>query len=81
MTEEEYAVQQYEGASTLFGPWQLDAYIQEYCQMAQALRDGMEIQPGTAPQTIPDEAIKKVERQLTKQKQKERDNKHTGNEA
>jgi ribosomal subunit interface protein len=27
-----------------------------------------------------DEAVKKVERQLTKQKQKERDNKHTGGE-
>jgi putative sigma-54 modulation protein len=27
-----------------------------------------------------DEAVKKVERQLTKQKQKERDNKHTGSE-
>jgi ribosome-associated translation inhibitor RaiA len=28
-----------------------------------------------------DKAVEKVERQLTKQKQKERDNKHTGGEA
>ena len=59
-TPEEYAVQQYEGASTLFGPWQLDAYIQEYCQMAQALREGKEIEPGPSPKTIPDESIKKI---------------------
>jgi len=32
-TPEEYAKQYYEGASTLFGPHTLDAYIQEFCRL------------------------------------------------
>ena len=32
-TPEEYAKQYYEGASTLFGPHTLDAYIQEFCKL------------------------------------------------
>ena len=36
-TKEEYDQQHYEGASTLFGPYTLQAYQQEYGQLAQAL--------------------------------------------
>lgn len=36
-TREEYASQQYEGASTHFGPWTLAAYRQEFERLAQKL--------------------------------------------
>lgn len=32
-TPEEYAMQHYEGASTLFGPHTLEAYVQEFCRL------------------------------------------------
>ena len=38
-TREEYATQQYEGASTHFGPWTLAAYRQEFKRLAQKLVD------------------------------------------
>ncbi|KAF9449265.1 Neutral/alkaline nonlysosomal ceramidase [Macrolepiota fuliginosa MF-IS2] len=38
-TPEEYAVQRYEGASTIFGQWTLDAYIEKYSSMVQFLVD------------------------------------------
>jgi neutral ceramidase len=39
-TREEYSSQQYEGASTLYGPWTLAAVQQESRKLAQSLRDG-----------------------------------------
>ncbi len=39
-TPEEYAVQQYEGGHTLFGPWTLPAFQQEIDRLALALSDG-----------------------------------------
>ncbi|MEK6807073.1 MAG: neutral/alkaline non-lysosomal ceramidase N-terminal domain-containing protein [Pseudomonadota bacterium] len=39
-TREEYSTQQYEGASTLFGPWTLAAVQQETRKLALAMRDG-----------------------------------------
>ena len=39
-TPEEYAVQQYEGGHTLFGPWMLPAYQQELARLAQAIAEG-----------------------------------------
>ncbi len=39
-TPEEYAIQQYEGGHTLFGPWTLPAFQQEVDRLAQALADG-----------------------------------------
>lgn len=36
-TREEYASQQYEGASTHFGPWTAAAYRQEFARLAQVL--------------------------------------------
>lgn len=39
-TREEYATQQYEGASTLYGPWTHAAVSQEALKMARAMRNG-----------------------------------------
>lgn len=36
-TREEYAVQRYEGASTIYGQWTLDAYIERYGALARYL--------------------------------------------
>ena len=36
-TPEEYSVQRYEGASTIYGPYTLPAYIQEFNKLAVAL--------------------------------------------
>jgi neutral ceramidase len=48
-TREEYAVQQYEGAFTVFGPWQLAATIQVLDGLAAALRDGTPAPNGPVP--------------------------------
>ncbi|WCJ44326.1 Neutral ceramidase [Euphorbia peplus] len=39
-TIEEYAQQRYEGASTLYGPHTLSAYIQEFTRLAEAMAKG-----------------------------------------
>jgi neutral ceramidase len=39
-TREEYESQQYEGGSTLFGPWTESAYRQEFVRLARALKAG-----------------------------------------
>ncbi|KAK7301811.1 hypothetical protein RJT34_12687 [Clitoria ternatea] len=48
-TFEEYQVQRYEGASTLFGPHTLSAYIQEFEKLAEALISGEPVEPGPQP--------------------------------
>ncbi|EEF41859.1 neutral ceramidase 1 [Ricinus communis] len=48
-TFEEYEVQRYEGASTLFGPHTLSAYIQEFKKLANALVSGQSVEPGPQP--------------------------------
>jgi neutral ceramidase len=48
-TREEYALQDYEGASTQFGPWQLAAVTQSLDGLATAMRDGLANDPGPAP--------------------------------
>ncbi len=48
-TPEEYAVQQYEGGHTLFGPWTLPAFQQEIGRLAQSIADGSP-SPSSAPQ-------------------------------
>ncbi|XP_050237566.1 neutral ceramidase 1-like isoform X2 [Mercurialis annua] len=48
-TIEEYEVQRYEGASTLFGPHTLSAYIQEFTKLAKALVAGQPVEPGPQP--------------------------------
>lgn len=49
-TPEEYAVQQYEGGHTLFGPWTLPAFQQELARLATALADGASA-PASAEQS------------------------------
>jgi len=48
-TREEYATQQYEGGHTLFGPWTLAAYQQEFTRLARALRDDKPVDAGPEP--------------------------------
>ncbi|KAL0533609.1 hypothetical protein IC582_027648 [Cucumis melo] len=48
-TFEEYKMQRYEGASTLYGPHTLEAYIQEFKKLAQSLIDGRPVVPGPQP--------------------------------
>ncbi|KAG0492080.1 hypothetical protein HPP92_005478 [Vanilla planifolia] len=48
-TFEEYQMQRYEGASTLYGPHTLNAYIQEFRKLASALVTGGNIPPGPQP--------------------------------
>lgn len=46
-TPEEYGAQRYEGGHTMFGRWELPAYVQEATRLARDLRDGK--QSGTNP--------------------------------
>lgn len=48
-TFEEYRVQRYEAASTLYGPHTLSAYIQEFDKLAIALATGKPVPPGPKP--------------------------------
>ncbi|KAF7816049.1 neutral ceramidase 1-like [Senna tora] len=48
-TFEEYEVQRYEGASTLYGPHTLSAYIQEFKKLANALITSQPVEPGPQP--------------------------------
>ncbi|KAL1307247.1 hypothetical protein HN51_049220 [Arachis hypogaea] len=56
-TFEEYEVQRYEGASTLFGPHTLSAYIQEFTKLANALISGQPVEPGPQPPDLLDKQI------------------------
>ncbi|XP_022731128.1 neutral ceramidase 1-like [Durio zibethinus] len=51
-TLEEYQVQRYEGASTLYGPHTLSAYIQEFQKLASALIKGQPVEPGPQPPNL-----------------------------
>jgi neutral ceramidase len=48
-TREEYATQQYEGGHTLFGPWTLAAYQQEFSRLAAAMVAGQPVEAGPTP--------------------------------
>ncbi|KAI1325051.1 Neutral/alkaline nonlysosomal ceramidase [Xylariaceae sp. FL0255] len=48
-TQEEYAIQRYEGASTLFGQWELDAYINLTTSNIQYLAPGSTGAPPAGP--------------------------------
>uniref|UniRef100_A0A5B7A7W2 Neutral ceramidase n=1 Tax=Davidia involucrata TaxID=16924 RepID=A0A5B7A7W2_DAVIN len=56
-TFEEYQMQRYEGASTLFGPHTLSAYVQEFKKLATALISGQSIEPGPQPPDLLDKQI------------------------
>ncbi|KAK4340607.1 hypothetical protein RND71_039108 [Anisodus tanguticus] len=48
-TFEEYQIQRYEGASTLYGPHTLSAYIQQFKMLASAVITGKTLQAGPQP--------------------------------
>lgn len=51
-TPEEYGLQNYEGGSTLFGPWTLGAYQQEFKAIAEHLRDGTAVTGSVTPRDL-----------------------------
>ncbi|KAJ3491469.1 hypothetical protein NLI96_g720 [Meripilus lineatus] len=48
-TREEYAVQRYEGASTIFGPFTLEAYIDKYTSLVSFLDPSNSLTPPSDP--------------------------------
>ncbi|KAK9291021.1 hypothetical protein L1049_009204 [Liquidambar formosana] len=56
-TFEEYQMQRYEGASTLYGPHTLSAYIQEFKKLAAALIGGHSVETGPPPPDLLDKQI------------------------
>jgi len=53
-THEEYVVQRYEGASTIFGPWTLAAYQQAFTLLAKGLATGTPVPAGPTPRNLSD---------------------------
>lgn len=56
-TFEEYQIQRYEGASTLYGPHTLSAYIQEFQKLATALINRKTVETGPQPPDMLDKQI------------------------
>jgi len=56
-TFEEYQVQRYEGASTIYGPNTLEGMIQVLNQLAEAITQGTPVEKGTAPPNLLDKQI------------------------
>ncbi|CAH8469932.1 unnamed protein product [Dicrocoelium dendriticum] len=54
-TPEEYMLQRYEGASTIYGPLTLPAYVQQYEKLASALLQNQSLPPGPRPPNYLDE--------------------------
>ena len=52
-TPEEYDAQRYEGGHTMFGRWQLPAYVQEVTRVATDLRDGRPSETAEPPRLKP----------------------------
>ena len=48
-TYEEYQKQGYEGGGTMFGPYELDAFQQEYSKLCEAIADGDPVNAGPEP--------------------------------
>lgn len=48
-TPEEYQIQRYEGASTIFGPYTLSIYLSQYEKLFKALSQQIELDPGPSP--------------------------------
>ncbi|MCU0597871.1 MAG: neutral/alkaline ceramidase [Desulfobacterales bacterium] len=51
-TREEYAMQHYEGASTHFGPYTLNAFQEQFAHIATAMKNGYPVTPGPTPRDI-----------------------------
>jgi neutral ceramidase len=51
-TYEEYEVQRYEGASTIYGPYTLQAYQQLFTQLATAIVKDTPVPPGPTPRDL-----------------------------
>ncbi|KAH9307351.1 hypothetical protein KI387_035262 [Taxus chinensis] len=56
-TFEEYQIQRYEGASTLYGPHTLSAYIQEFKKLALAMVNEEDVDGGPTPPDLLDKQI------------------------
>eukprot|EP01092_Planopodium_desertum_P014681 TRINITY_DN7499_c0_g1_i1.p1 TRINITY_DN7499_c0_g1~~TRINITY_DN7499_c0_g1_i1.p1 ORF type:complete len:496 (+),score=51.86 TRINITY_DN7499_c0_g1_i1:78-1490(+) len=56
-TFEEYQVQRYEAASTLFGPHTLEAYQQLYASLAKALATNTTVPPGPTPPDLTNQTV------------------------
>jgi len=56
-TYEEYLVQRYEAASTLYGPYTHAAYVQELVALAESLVKGNDVDPGPTPANLMDKQI------------------------
>lgn len=56
-TPEEYEIQRYEGASTIFGPHTLNIYIQQFTNLLTSMRSNKPIHPGPMP---PDQDRKQI---------------------
>ncbi|CAH9109301.1 unnamed protein product [Cuscuta epithymum] len=56
-THEEYQIQRYEGASTLYGPHTLSAYIQEFKKLAEALINDQPVEGGPQPPDLLDKQL------------------------
>lgn len=56
-TREEYAIQHYEGGSTMFGPYTLNAFQQEYSAIARSLKNGSTLSPGPVPRDLRDDVV------------------------
>lgn len=56
-TYEEYQVQRYEGASTIYGQYTLQAYIQQYQKLANSLCSGQAMPDGPVPDSLLDKQI------------------------
>jgi neutral ceramidase len=59
-TREEYALQHYEGASTHFGPYTLNALQEQFHRVATAMANGEVPDPGPSPRKIRDKQILQV---------------------
>jgi neutral ceramidase len=59
-TKEEYDTQNYEGGHTLYGPWTLAAYQQEFTRMAEAMRDGKPVDRGPMPTDLRGKVVSKT---------------------
>mmetsp|Transcript_4310 Transcript_4310/g.13188 ORF Transcript_4310/g.13188 Transcript_4310/m.13188 type:complete len:709 (+) Transcript_4310:126-2252(+) len=63
-TYEEYQVQRYEAGSTIYGPHQLNAYLQEYAKLADAMLAGEASPHGPEPEDFSDQLTERLTRRL-----------------